>query len=86
MDYRTTSGLVVTLDDDANRAATAVRELLLAGPFTLGDVFGHRVTVALEADDPAAAERWHRWLADQPGVLKVDVAFVSRTGRRGDRP
>ena len=72
----TVSGLVVTLDDDAERAATTVREVLLAGPFTLGDVFDHRVAVALEADTPADAERWHRWLADRPGVLKVDVAFV----------
>jgi hypothetical protein len=70
------SGLVVTLDDNADRAAEAVREVLLAGPFTLGDVFGHRVAIALEAETPTDAERWHRWVADLPGVLKVDVAFV----------
>lgn len=69
----TTSGLVVTLDDNADRAAAAVREVLLAGPFTLGEVFGHQVVVALEAGTPADAERWRRWLADRPGVLKVDT-------------
>jgi hypothetical protein len=72
----TTSGLVVTLDDDADRAALAVREVLLAGPFTLREVFGHQVAVALEADTLADAERWHRWLADRPGVLKVDATFA----------
>ncbi|HET6573203.1 MAG TPA: hypothetical protein VFG68_06350 [Fimbriiglobus sp.] len=69
-------GLVVTLDDNADRAAAAVREVLLAGPFTLGEVCGHRVVLALELDTPADAERWRRWLADRPGVLKVDTTFV----------
>jgi hypothetical protein len=72
----TTSGLVVTLDNDADAAADAVRAVLLAGPFTIGEVFGHRIAVALEADTPAEAERWHRWLTDLSGVLKVDTAYV----------
>lgn len=72
----TTSGLVLNLDDDADQVATTIREVLLAGPFTLGDVYGHRVAMALEADTPADAERWHRWLTTLPGVISVDVAFV----------
>jgi hypothetical protein len=70
----TVSGLVITLHSP-DRAAD-LRELLLFGPFVLGDDFGGRLAVALEADTPAAAERWHRWLLRLPGVAKVDVAFV----------
>ena len=72
----TVSGLVLTLADDAVLAAAAMREVLLAGPFTLGETFGQRVAVALEADSPADAEHWTRWLGELPGVRKVDIAFV----------
>ena len=68
------SGLVVTLDAVGDRAVTAVREMRRAGPFTFGYVAGHRAVVALEADTPDEAEHWHRWLAELPGVLKIDVA------------
>jgi hypothetical protein len=70
------SGLVVTLDMAGGCGVVAVREMHRAGPFTFGYVSGNRVTVALEADTPAEAEDWHRWLAGLPGVLKVDVAVV----------
>ena len=79
-----TSGLVVTLDDNPDRAAAAVREVLLAGPFTLGEVFGHRIAVALEADTPDETESWRRWLAAVPGVVAVDLAFA-HTGEKAAR-
>ena len=72
----TTSGLVVTLHPDPELAAEAVRDALLLGPFTLGEQFGYRLAMAVEADTPAEAESWHRWLAALPGVAAVDVAFV----------
>lgn len=72
---RTVSGLVLTLANDGRRTA-ALHEVSRAGPFTLGDVFDHRVALALEAATPADAERWTRWLGEVPGVLNVDIAFV----------
>ena len=72
----TTSGLVVTLADDPELASEAVTTALLVGPFTPGDLVGHRLALALEADDSDQAREWHDWLARLPGVVKVDVAFV----------
>jgi len=69
------SGLVVSVADEG--AADAVAAAVAgAGPFTLGERVGPRLAVAVEADDPGAAERWHDWLRALPGVAKVDVAFV----------
>jgi hypothetical protein len=71
-----TSGLVLTLRPDPELAAEAVRDALLSGPFTLGEQIGYHLAMALEADTPAEAEYWHRWLSDLPGVAAVDVVFV----------
>ena len=68
------SGLVVAVDPArAVDVALAVRE---AGPFTVGEQVGDRLTIALDADRPSSAEWWHNWLRELPGVVKVDVAFV----------
>jgi hypothetical protein len=71
------SGLVVTLSPDSTREVDAVHAIRSAGPFTVGESFGHRLAVALQAESPRAAERWHAWLHHLPGVVKVDVAFVA---------
>jgi nitrate reductase NapAB chaperone NapD len=69
-----TSGLVIAVDPaQAGEVLLAVRE---AGPFTVGNLVDGRITVALEAEDPRSAERWHEWLRRLAGVVKVDVAFV----------
>ncbi len=47
-----TSGLIVTLDPDTERAAGVVRDAVLNGPFTPGDLIGRRMVLALEADTP----------------------------------
>jgi hypothetical protein len=70
-----TSGLVVTLRAETPLAEAALNELQ-AGPFLLGAGGGWRWPVVLEASDPEAAERWHRWAADLPGVAGVEVVFV----------
>jgi hypothetical protein len=72
----TTSGLVITLDPDPDRASGAAHAIGSAGPFTLGDQLGRCLTAALEADTPADARFWHEWLATLPGVVRVDLAFV----------
>lgn len=70
-----TSGLVLTLADDADLAAAAVRDLA-AGPFTLGEASGRCRAAVLEAADPRAAHDWHDWAAARPGVEGVEVVFV----------
>lgn len=69
------NGLVITLDDES-RADEVVIALRAAGPFTPGERFGTRLSVALETASEADSEHWHTWLHGLPGVLKVDVAFV----------
>lgn len=70
-----TSGLVLTLADDPQLAAAALRELA-AGPFILGEASGRCRAVVLEAADPGAAHDWHDWAAARPGVTGVEVVFV----------
>jgi hypothetical protein len=69
------SGLVVTLSED-DRLTPTVDAIQTAGPFTLGDRFGPRLTVALETADASVSDHWHDWLTRLDGVVKVDVAFV----------
>jgi hypothetical protein len=72
----TVSGLVITLDADPDKAFEALTAIQLAGPFTLGDQFGPRVTAVLQAETPAEARQWHDWVTTLLGVVKVDVAIV----------
>ncbi|MFO0930780.1 MAG: hypothetical protein U0736_27740 [Gemmataceae bacterium] len=69
------NGLVVTLDDEAAAGAVAAA-VAAAGPFTVGERFGTRLSVALDVATESDAERWHAWLAGLAGVRAVDVAFV----------
>jgi hypothetical protein len=82
----TTSGLLITLDPDPERAFEAVQAILIAGPFTLGDRLGRGLPVVLEATAPGDAHFWHDWLDALPGVVKVDLAFVHQDAAEGDRP
>jgi hypothetical protein len=71
------SGLVLTFSPEPDELVHAVHEIQKAGVFTLGDLHGRRLVLALEASSPADAESWYCWLARLPGVRKVDIAFVS---------
>lgn len=71
------SSFVVALPDDPDDAC-AVQEAIEALPvFEVGGRVGQRLPVVLEADDGATARHWHEWVESLPGVIKVDVAFVS---------
>lgn len=55
-----------------------VEDALRAIPvFTLGERIGGKLPVVLEAADGSSARYWHEWVEDLPGVVHVDVAFVS---------
>lgn len=72
----TTSGLVVTFDPQATNRAATIERIRTAGVFTLSEVIGQALPVALEAPTAHDAEQWCDWLRRLPGVLKVDVASV----------
>lgn len=71
-----TSGLVLTLCDDAALAKATLLEFDSAGPFTLGEAVGPCRAATLEVADPQSAHGWHDWAAALPGVEGVEVVFV----------
>lgn len=70
------SSFVATLDSP-DQDHPAEQALLAVPVFTLGDRQGARLPVVLEAPDGATARYWHEWVEQLPGVVHVEVAFVS---------
>lgn len=71
------SSLVITLDDaDENVGEGVIGALRSISAFTLGDCFGKRLPIVVEAN-PQDSRYWHDWIARLPGVASVEVAFVS---------
>lgn len=71
------SSFVVTLPA-AKESAEAVQRALAAIPvFTLGERQGSRLPVVVEAPDGSTSRYWHEWVEQLPGVIQVEVAFVS---------
>lgn len=72
-----TSGLVLTLSDDAALAEQAVASLRARPEFTPGERNDRWLPVALEAADDAESRAAHDWLNRLPGVDFVDVVYVN---------
>lgn len=71
------SSFVVTLPADQGLAGR-IRDSLTALPvFQSGAQQGDRLPVVLETPDGAAARDWYEFVRSLPGVVKVDLAFVS---------
>jgi nitrate reductase NapAB chaperone NapD len=71
------SSFVVALPENEDDARAVQNAIESAPVFELGDRVGRRLPVVLEADDGSTARQWHEWVEALPGVIKVDVAFVS---------
>ncbi|MBL8827840.1 MAG: hypothetical protein JNM18_12760 [Planctomycetaceae bacterium] len=70
------SSFVVTLtNEDAAHAVIAALESITA--LTLGERQGLRLPVVVEAPDGTTSRYWHEWVEGLPGVVQVEVAFVS---------
>ena len=71
------SGLVLTLADPSD-AARLARDLLGQEPrLEFGELHGNHLPLALETETAAESRDVHDWLLGRPGVLGVDVVFVS---------
>ena len=71
------SSFVIALPEDETEAGV-IQDAIRAVPvFEQGERIGRRLPVVLEAKDGSAARHWHEWVESLPGVIKVDVAFVS---------
>lgn len=71
------SGLIVTLTEDAELAAAALRAISRDARFTLNEaVVDRRVAVVLDTPDPTADRAANDWLRALRGVEFVDVVLV----------
>lgn len=71
------SGLILTLNADAELAAQAVASLSTRAEFMPGERNARWLPVAMEARDDAASRDLHDWLNALPGVAFVDVVYVN---------
>jgi hypothetical protein len=71
------SGLILTLNADAELAAQAVATVSTRPEFTPGERKARWLPVAMEARDDAASRDLHDWLNALPGVDFVDVVYVN---------
>lgn len=70
------SSFVVTFASEA-AALSAVPTLAALSVLTLGERHGMRLPVVVEAPDGSTSRYWHEWVEQLPGVVQVEVAFVS---------
>jgi hypothetical protein len=70
------SGHVFTLSQNPELAQTARTTLETCGPFRLGQGSGNQQPAVLEVNGPEAAQQWHDWASEVPGVEFVEVVFV----------
>ncbi len=71
------SSFVVTLPPTEESAKSVLRALAAIPVFTLGERQGARLPVVVEAPDGSMSRYWHEWVEQLPGVVQVEVAFVS---------
>ena len=76
----TTSGLVLTLEQDGRARATVIAQLKRDSRITLGHDFGNRLPIMTETAAPGESEALFDWLFALPGVRFVDVVYVDFGG------
>lgn len=72
------SSFVVTLADTPEAHEQVPAALRSIACLELGESCASlRLPVVLETDDAEASRYWYEWIERLPGVLKVDLAFVT---------
>lgn len=71
------SSLVITLDPDLELQAQVFDALQAKPCVTVGAAVGNRVPVVLEVESGADPRQEYDRIRDLPGVIHVEVAFVS---------
>ena len=71
------SSMVITLNDNV-AAGSSIEELLAAiSCIEVGQRHGCKIPIVLEAENESDSRDWFYRISQFPGVLKVEVAFVS---------
>lgn len=71
------SGLVLLLSKNPSSQQRVQHTLQEAGCFQIGVLTGSRLSLVMEVPGPDDAVYWYRWLEKLPGVLGVEIAYVS---------
>lgn len=71
------SGLVLRLAEDLASAESAMSSLSCDPRLTLGERLGRNLAVVAETDDPRHDDELYHHLLATPGIISVDVTFVS---------
>ncbi|MBL4885937.1 MAG: chaperone NapD [Planctomycetaceae bacterium] len=71
------SSLVITIVDNALESRIAEDALADIPCLEVGQKHGYKIPVVLETKDESDARDWFHQISQLPGVLKVEVAFVS---------
>lgn len=71
------SSMVITLVDNAVKISSVEEALSKIPCIELGQRHGCKIPIVLEAEDESDSREWFHRIAQFPGVLKVEVAFVS---------
>lgn len=71
------SGLVLLFTQDHKTAQQACAMMERTGHFILGERIGSRLSLVMEVDSSEDALKWHHWLQELPGVVSVDIAYVT---------
>lgn len=72
------SSLVVTLGESSEIRRPVIDSLQAIHSLTVGESPSpNRIPVVVEAGDAHESRYWCEWIEQLPGVVKVDVAFVS---------
>lgn len=72
------SSFVVALSDDSLESEQALTALRSIPCLELGELqTSRRLPMVLEAEDSHESRYWYDWIEHLPGVLKVDMAFVT---------
>jgi hypothetical protein len=72
----TTSGLVLTLEQDDLTRANVIAKLERDSRITLGQDMSGRLPIVTETAGPHESEALFDWLFELPGVRFVDVVYV----------
>jgi hypothetical protein len=72
----TTSGLVLTLEQDDRTRAAVIAKLERDSRITLGQDMSGRLPIVTETAAPQESEALFDWLLELPGVCFVDVVYV----------
>ncbi|QDT98998.1 chaperone NapD [Gimesia aquarii] len=71
------SSMVITLVNDVAENSFVEESLAQIPCVEVGHRHGSKIPIVLEAEDEFDSREWFQRIAQLPGVLKVEVAFVS---------